>query len=326
MAVIVFIFVCLLPTVFLPAGVTRAQQSRKIARIGYLSAGAIPTGSAFRQALRELGYVEGKNIVIEYRTAEGKYERLRDLAAELVRLQVDAIYANSTLAARSAKEARTIPIVMLSGDPVGAELVASLARPGGNVTGVAFLSPDLSTKRLELLKETLPRAVIVAVLWDPDGPVPLSAFRDIETAARALGVKILSLQIRSPKPDLQGAFQTAAKKRAGALIVVSNPLTNSHRKQIVELANMNRLPAMCPDGSWIDQGALMAYGIVQDDLSRRAAIYVDKILKGAKPADLPVEQPRKFELLINLKTAKAPLPKGGALSLPPNFPKVYVLS
>jgi putative ABC transport system substrate-binding protein len=285
----------------------QAQELGKAARIGYLSAGTGSTGvhGAFRQALRELGYIEGKNITIEFRSAGGMYERLHDLATELVRLKVDMIFAPSTLAARSAKEAtRSIPIVMYSGDPVGAELVASLARPGGNVTGVTNLSPDLSTKRLELVKETVPRAALVAVLWDPDGPVPVRAFKETETAARGLGINILSVEIRSPEPDLRGAFQIAAKKHAGALIVVSNPLTTSYRKEIVELANRNRIPGMYPGGAWMDHGALMAYGVVDNDLYRRAGVFVDKILRGAKPADLPVEQPTKFEFVINLKAAK----------------------
>jgi len=231
-----------------------------------------------------------------------------------VRLQVDVIFANSTLSARAAKEAtQTIPIVMFSGDPIAAKLVPSLARPGGNITGVTNLSPELSTKRLELVKEIFPRAVLVAVLWDPDGPVPLRAFRDTELAAQTLSIKILSLQVRSPTPDLKGAFETASKNSAGALIVISNPLTISNRKQIVELANVNRLPAIYPGGPWVDQGGLISYGPTEGDLYRRAAIYVDKILKGAKPAELPVEQPRRFAFLINLKTAK----KIG-LIIPPN--------
>jgi putative ABC transport system substrate-binding protein len=212
-----------------------AQQSRTVAKIGYLSAGS--TGSMrtiFREALRELGYFEGKNIVIEYRAAEGNYERLHDLATELVRLQMDVIFANSTLAARAAKQAtRAIPIVIFSGDPVGAKLVASLARPDGNITGVTNLSPDLSTKRLELIKETLPRAALIAVIWDSGGPVPIRAFKDTELAAQTLGIKTLSLPVSSSVPDLKGAFQTASKMSAAGLIVISNPLTVSFRKQII---------------------------------------------------------------------------------------------
>jgi len=285
----------------------KPQSSSKIARVGYLSPFISSSGfrGAFREKLHELGYVEGKNIIIETRAAEGSYDRLRDLASELVRLQVDTIFVDSNLAAHAVKEAtQTIPVVVYSGDLVGTQLVTSLARPGGNITGVTNLSPDLSAKRLELLRETLPRLRFFAVLWDPDGPVPSRAFKEVELAAEGMGLKVLSLEIRSPEPDLNGAFKEAAKKSAGALLVIANPLTSRYRRQIVELANNNRLPSMYPGRGWMDIGGLMSYAVVDDDLYRRAAIYVDKILKGAKPADLPVEQPTKFELVISLKTAK----------------------
>ena len=268
----------------------------------------------FRQQLHELGYVEGKNIDIEARAAEGSYDRLGDLAGALVRLQVDTIFVDSNLAARAVKEAtRTIPIVVYSGDPVGTQLVASLARPGGNITGVTNLSPDLSAKRLELLRETLPGLRVFAVLWDPEGPVPFRAFKEVQIAAEEMGLKILSSEIRSPEPDLNGRLREAVKKSAGALLVIANPLTSKYRKQIVELANVNRLPSMYPSRGWMDHGGLMSYGVLDEDLYRRAAIYVDKILKGAKPGELPVEQPTKFELVINLKTAKQI-----GLTIPPN--------
>ena len=283
------------------------QSSSKFARIGYLSPFITSSGfrGPFRQQLNELGYVEGKNIAIEARAAEGSYDRLHELARELVRLQLDTIFVDSNLAARAVKEAtQTIPVVVYSGDLVGTQLVTSLARPGGNITGVTNLSPDLSAKRLELLQETLPSLKLFAALWDADGPVPLRASKEVQVAAEGMGLKILSLEIRSPKPDLNGAFKEAAKKGAGALLVIANPLTSKSRRQIVELANNNRLPPMYPGRGWMDIGGLMSYSVVDEDLYRRAAIYVDKVLKGAKPAELPVEQPAKFELVINLKTAK----------------------
>ena len=285
----------------------KAQSSRKFARVGYLSPFTMSSGfrGPFRQQLHELGYIEGKNIAIEARAAEGSYDRLRELASELVRLQVDTFFVDSNLAARAVKEAtQTIPVVVYSGDLVGTQLVTSLARPGGNITGVTNLSPDLSAKRLELLRETLPSLKLFAVLWDAAGPVPLRAFKEVQVAAEGMGLKILSLEIRSPEPDLDGTLKRAAKKSAEALLVIANPLTSKYRKQIVELANVNRLPSMYPTRGWLDHGGLMSYGVIDEDLYCRAALYVDKILKGAKPADLPVEQPTKFEFLINLKTAK----------------------
>jgi len=295
-----------------------AQQTKKVPRIGYLSAISPSSDStrieAFRQGLRALGYVEGKNVVIEYRYAEGKNDQLPDLATELVHLKVDVIVATSTLAARPAKAAtKTIPIVALSGDPVGTGLVASLARPGANVTGVTNLSPDLSGKRLELLKEVVPGITRIAVLWDTEGPVPILAFKETQEAAGVLGLQIQSLEVRGPKPDLEAAFKAAMKSRAGALLTIGNPLINRHRGQIVDRAGKNRLPAIYADRNFIDAGGLMFYGVDQSALGSRLAYYVDKILKGAKPAELPVEQPTKFELVINLKTAKQI-----GLTIPPN--------
>jgi len=313
------IVICLLLTVFLLAVFSvEAQQAKKVHRIGFLSAGSESSMSArtqaFLQGLQTFGYVEGKDILIEYRAAEGKNDRLPDLVAELIQLKVDVIVATSTLTARPAKAAtKTIPIVALSGDPVGTGLVASLARPGGNVTGVTNLSPDLSGKRLELLKEIVPGVIRVAVLWDPEGPVPVLAFKETQAAARAMGLQIQSLEVRGPKPDIEGAFKAATKSRAGALLTISNPLINNHSAQIVDRAGKNRLPAIYADPQIVDAGGLVFYGVDGRALYSRLAYYVDRILKGTKPADLPVEQPTKFELVINLKAAKQI-----GLTIPPN--------
>ena len=312
------IVICLLTIALLSiVPFAQAQQPKKVPRIGFLSAGSGSPSArtqAFLQGLEALGYVEGKNILIDYRAAEGKNDRLPDLVAELIHLKVDVIVATSTLAARPAKAAtKTIPIVAFSGDPVGTGLVVSLARPGGNVTGVTNLSPDLSGKRFELLKEIVPGVVRIAVMWDPEGPVPLLAFKETQEAARAMGLQIQSLEVRGPKPDIEGAFNAATKSRAGALITISNPLISRHRAQIVDRAGKNRLPAIWPDLRYIDAGGLVSYGVDGRALYNRLAYYIDKILKGAKPADLPVEQPTKFELVINLKTAKQI-----GLTIPPN--------
>ena len=287
-----------------------AQQPGKVARIGYLSPGSPTTftrfDEAFRQGLRELGYVEGQNIVIEYRWAERRDERLPDLAAELVSLKVDVIVAGGTPAPLAAKHAtRTIPIVMsTAGDPIGSGLVASLARPGGNVTGLSARSPELGGKRLQLLKEVVPGVSRVAVLWNAANPYAALVVRETEAAARTLGVQVQSLEVRGPD-DFENALPAAIRGRAGALIVVGDPLLFSYRMRIADFAARNRLPAAYNLREFAEAGGLMAYGENLADLYRRAATYVDKILKGAKPADLPVEQPTKFELVINLKTAKA---------------------
>jgi putative ABC transport system substrate-binding protein len=287
----------------------RAQQPTKISRIGYLIA-ASPSASlarveAFRQGLRELGYVEGKNIVIESRYAEGKLDRLPALAAELVRLKVDIIVTPGPTPTRAAKEATvTIPIVFTQGgDPVASGFVASLARPGGNITGLSTLRPELSGKQVELLKEIVPRLSRVAVFGTSTTPGYAQRLREIELAAGALKVKLQYLDVRDPE-DIETAFRAAGKGRAEAVLVLAGPVLNSHRTQIAALAVKNRLPAIYPQVWYVEDGGLMAYGASQPDLERRAATYVDKILKGAKPADLPVEQPTKFELVINLKAAK----------------------
>jgi len=295
-----------------------AQQPKKVPRIGFLttvSPSAIAARTeAFRQGLRELGYVEGKNIVIEWRYAEGKIDRLPALAAELVRLKVDVIVTAGSPVTRSAKEATvTIPIVMANdSDPVGSGHVASLARPGGNITGLSTLRLEMSGKRLELLKEIIPRLSRVAVLGSSTVPGNAQALKETELAAGAFGVQLQYLDVLATK-DIETAFRAASKGRADAVLVLGGPLFNSHRTQIVDLAVKSRLPAIYYAAEFVEDGGLMTYGVSVIDLFHRAATYVDKILKGAKPADLPVEQPIKFELIINLKAAKQI-----GLTIPPN--------
>ena len=301
---------------FALCGLADAQQP-KIPRIGFLAsfgAGPDPRSQALQEGLRELGYADGKNIVIEYRYAAGSSDRLIEFAAEFVRLKVDVIVTGSTIAVRAAnKLTKTIPIVMTgTGDPVGTGLVASLARPGGNVTGLSSIGPDLNTKRLELLKETVAGASRVAVLFNGANPSNVAALKEVEIAARALGVQIQSLDVRDAG-GFEGAFDAATQQRANAVLVQRDPLNNSYPTQIVALAAKHKLPGMYPEIQFVNAGGLMSYGVSTVDLYRRAATYVDKILKGAKPADLPVEQPTKFELVINLKTAKQI-----GLTIPPN--------
>jgi putative ABC transport system substrate-binding protein len=298
--------------------VAQAQQPKKIPRIGYLG-GASPSANAarieaFRQGLRELGYVEGKNIVIEWRHAEAKFDRLPALAAELVRLKVDIIITGGPASTRSAKEATsTIPIVMaFDNDPVGSGVVASLARPGGNITGLATLVPETSGKRLELLKEIVPKLSRVAVFGTSTFPGNAQSLREVELAAGAFKVQLQYLDVLDPK-DIEAAFGAASKGRAEAGLVLASPVLISKHAQITDLAVKSRLPAIYYAPEWVEDGGLMSYGASITDLYRRAATYVDKILKGAKPADLPVEQPIKFELVINLKAAKQI-----GLTIPPN--------
>ncbi len=287
----------------------RAQQGGKVYRIGFFSAGAANTPhlrAAFVETLRKLGWIEGKNVVFEYRYAENRLERLPELAEELVRLNVDIIVAPGTLAPLAAKRVTTtIPIVMANaGDPLGSGLVSSLARPGGNVTGLSLMVPDIGGKRLELLKDVLPRMSSVAVLWNVANPYPALVFRETESAARTFGIEVQSLEVRGPG-DFDGVFENARLQHPEALITVEDPLTVNYRKQIVDFAATNRLPAIHGVREFVEAGGLMAYGASLSDLLRRAAGYVDKIFKGAKPADLPVQQPTKFEFVINLKAAKA---------------------
>jgi putative ABC transport system substrate-binding protein len=317
------VVICVLTTALLSiAPFVEAQQARKVYRIGYLSAQSSSAESSrlggFRQGLRELGYVEGKNIVIEYRFVEGKLDRLPDLAAELVQLKVDMIIVTGSPSTRAAQQAtRTVPLVMtVVGDPIEAGFVASLARPGGNITGLTQVSPQLSGKRLELLKEAFPKISRVAVFVD--GALRAQrqmseVLQETQRAADALGVKLLSVEVRGPNPDLDGAFRTATGQRAGALIIPPGPSLILHRKRFLELTVKSRLAAMYGDSEWPEAGGLMSYGTDYVDLYRRAAPYVDKILKGRKPADLPVEQPTKFEFVVNLKAAKQI-----GLTIPPN--------
>ena len=286
-----------------------AQQPTKIPRIGFLitsSAAVIaPRMDAFQQGLRELGYVEGKNIVIERRHAEGKLDRLPALAAELVRLNVDAIVTSGPTATRPAKGATsTIPIVMtFDDDPVGSGFVASLARPGGNITGLSTLAPEISGKQLELLKEIVPRLSRVAVIGTSIRPGTEQALKEIEIAAAAFAMKVQYLDIQIPK-EIESFIPSRSEGRADAVLVLQGPIFNSQRAQIADLALKSRLPATYPRREFVEDGGLMSYGVSISDLDRRAATYVDKILKGAKPAELPVEQPKKFEFIVNLKAAK----------------------
>src|SRR5215813_6967340 len=288
------------------------QQAGKVPRMGFLSLTSPsdwqPWRDAFRQRLRELGWVEGQNIVIDYRYAEDRVDRLPDLAAELVRLKVDLIVASAgTQAATAAKNAtKTIPIVMIYvRDPVGTGLIASLARPGGNVTGTSGSAGlEMFAKQLELLKETVPKLRRVAILSNPDNAYHQLAIREVNVAARSLGVQLQLLEARGAN-EFDGAFAAMAKERVGALLVLSDTIFNSHRTRLADLAARSRLPAAYGVRESVEAGGLMSYGPSFRDFYRRAATYVDKILKGAKPADLPVEQPMKFELVINLKAAKA---------------------
>jgi putative tryptophan/tyrosine transport system substrate-binding protein len=297
---------------------TEAQQPAKVPRMGYLSGASLSAIreriEAFRQGLRELGYVEGKNIVIEWRWAEGKPDRLPNLAAELVRLKLDVIISAGPAVTPHFKQAtKTIPIIMAQdNDPVGNGFVASLARPGGNITGLATLARELSGKQQELLKEIIPKLVQVAVFGSSAEPGNSQTLKEIELAAAALKIKIQYVDILGPD-DFEPAFRAAGNGRAAAVFVLVSTIFNSHRTQIVELAIKSRLPAVFYSAEYVELGGLMAYGSSYTDLYWRLATYVDKILKGANPAELPIEQPTKFELVINLKTAKQI-----GLTIPPN--------
>jgi putative tryptophan/tyrosine transport system substrate-binding protein len=290
---------------------SKAQQAANVPRLGLLIPGSssafAPRIEAFRHGLRDLGYVEGRNITIAYRFTEGQADRLPELAAELIRLQVDVLVTDGEAAIRAAKHATTtIPIVMAvgGGDPVGVGLVASLARPGGNITGLSMMLPEVSGKRLEFLQEAVPTLSHVAVLWNPAVPGSTFAFKETQTAAPALGLQLQSLEVRGPD-EFDQAFAAMTREHADTLVVLSNPLFFSHRRQLAELTVRHRLPAIFYLREYAEAGGLMAYGADAVDMYRRAATYVDKILKGAMPADLPVEQPIKFVLVINLKAAKA---------------------
>jgi putative tryptophan/tyrosine transport system substrate-binding protein len=293
-----------------------AQQPKKSPRIGVLFPGG-PGGSwleAFRQGLHDLKYIEGKNIIIEYRFAKGNSERIPDLAADLIHKKVDLIITSGTAQARAIQQVTTATpiLVVVTGDPVGTGIVASLARPGGNITGFSVMSPELSGKRLELLKEVAPKIKHVGVLWDAFQPDNIHDFKTTQLAARALGLKLQSLEVRGAE-DLEGAFLIAVKQRLNALVVIGGGVVNIHQKRILAFEAENRLPAMHEQLWFAEAGGLMAYGVNLADLFRRSATYVDKILKGAKPADLPVQQPTKFEFIINLKAAQQI-----GLTIPPN--------
>jgi putative ABC transport system substrate-binding protein len=283
-----------------------AQQAGKIPRIGLLFFGSRnqPHLQAFQQGLRDLGYVEGKNIAFEFRYAEGDVDRLPELAAELVRLQVDVLVTTSNEGGLAAHQAtKTTPIVLTTADPVGMGLAASLAKPGRNVTGLSVLLPELSGKRLELLKETFPKIKRIGMLWNPVQPTATTAINETQAAAQAYSLQLHSLEVRTTE-DIDSAVAQISKARPSALLVILDLLTTRNSKRIVDLASKHRLPGMYPTRQFAEEGGLMSYGPSIGDLYYRAATYVDKILKGAKPADLPVEQPTKFEFIINLKTAK----------------------
>jgi len=301
--------IAVLVTLTICGAVAQAQPSGKIPRIGYISGTGSrsdpgPYVEALRQGLRDLGYIEGKNIVIEYRGAEGKEEPVPSLVNELVQLKVDVLVVPISSAIRAAKQAtKAIPIVMVtSEDPVTTGIVDSLARPGGNITGLSTLSRDLGGKRFELLTEVVPRLSRVGVLRNPD--VQNAVFKEYESAARAFKIQLQSLEVRGLNPDVEGAFRAAAKGRVSALITITSGPLFLQRKRISGLAIKNRLPSMYQGSAWVDAGGLMSYSANDLEPFRRAATYVDKILKGAKPADLPVEQATKFEFVINLKTAR----------------------
>ena len=281
-----------------------AQKARELPRVGYLG---LLYFDMFQRHMRELGYVDGSNILFERRDIEGQRDRIPVLVRELIQQKVRVLVVPTNVAIETAREATaTIPIVMVASiDPVTAGYVATLARPGGNITGVANLLRDLSAKRIEMLREMFPRLSRLAILWDEEGPGPKIAFKNYETAAQALKVRFQSLAIRGPKPELEGAFRAAKTGGAEIIIVVANPTMFAHRATVMALSRKHRLPLMGETEIYADDGALVSYGPSLSEISQRIAVYVDKILKGAKPTDLPVEQPTKFDLTINMKTAKA---------------------
>src|SRR5215831_15512264 len=312
------IFGLLIALAFVPDRLPGAAAPVKIQRIGYLTANSsaveLSRIDAFRQGLRDRGYVEGQNVLIDYRFTDGRFDRLPPAAAELVRLKVNVLVANTTNAALAAKNATgAIPIFFIGvSDPIEAGLVQSLARSGGNITGLTNIAPVLSGKRLELLKETVPKLSRVAVLWDPQSPGSVPQWKESQLAARERGLQVYSVEVSSAD-KYEGAFKAATKARSAALAVTLSPSTVSSQKRIVDLATNNRLPAIYARGDFVDSGGLMSYGPSSGADGRDAARLVDKILKGAKPADLPVEQPTKFEFVINLKAAKQI-----GLTIPPN--------
>ena len=309
-----------LATIFLTIAFADAQPSKNVPRIGYVSQTGNPNApgdqiEGFRRGLRDLGHIEGKNISVEYRYLDGKLERIPSLVAELVNLKVDVLVVAPLTAVRAAKNAtKTIPIVIVATfDPVAEGIVASLAQPGGNITGLTRLTRDLSGKRLELLQEAAPGITRVGVLGDADAPGPAIAFKEYESAARSLKLQIHPLEIRGPSPELDSVFRAAVERRTSAFITIAGILLNRNSKRIAALAIKHRLPSAYEASHYVTDGGLLSYSASDAEQFRRAAVYVDKILKGAKPADLPVEQPTKFEFVINLKTAKQI-----GLTIPPN--------
>jgi putative tryptophan/tyrosine transport system substrate-binding protein len=302
------LLVTLILSLFMAPLTAKAQTPAHIPRIGIIGGEPedSPAWEAFREGLRDLGYVEGQNIAIAWRFTEGKLDRVAEAAAELVRLKMDIILTSGTPATRAAMQATTtIPIIMMSvGDPLRTGLVASLARPGGNVTGSTLLGPELSPKRLQLLQETLPTASRVAVLWNPTNPANVVHFEDLQAGARALGVTLHSVAVRSPT-EFPSAFATLMRERPDALMITADALVHQHIRQILDFAAEHRLPVIAMTREFVLAGALMSYGASSRELYRRASVYLDKILKGAKPGDLPVQQPMTFELVLNLKTAEA---------------------
>jgi putative ABC transport system substrate-binding protein len=305
---------------FALCSVGNAQQRKTLPRIGFIDPAGTPASptpglEAFRQGLTDLGYIDGKNILIEARYAEARLDMIPALVNELVQEKVAVLIGfNNVVIGAAMKATKTIPIVMVSSiDPIAAGYVDSLARPGGNVTGFVRLARELNAKRVELLKEMLPRMSRVAILWDENGPGAVVAFKEYQTAVQAFKLSLQSLGVRGPNPDFDAALQAARSQRADALLLVGNPLVLLHLKRVLELATKSRLPSMTDDARYVDAGGLVSYGADQVDLHRRAAVYVDKILKGTKPAELPVEQPTKFELVISLKAAKQI-----GLTIPPN--------
>ena len=309
-------FLYILATVILTTIDPANAQQTKIPKIGWVGArsASAPAREVFARELRSLGYTEGKNITFEYRYAEGKLDRLPALVDELVRLNVDVLLTPSTPATVAGKNAtRTIPIVFYSGsDPVAAGLVDSLARPGGNITGFTTVSAVLAGKRLELLREIVPKLARVAALWNPQDPSSAQSWKESQLPAREMGLQLHSMEV-SRADKFESAFKEATKAGSAALALMASPFFFSNQKQIVDLAAKHRLPAIYANGEFVASGGLMSYGADEDEAYRRAAVFVDKILKGTKPADIPVEQPRKFELVINLKTAKQI-----GLTIPPN--------
>jgi putative ABC transport system substrate-binding protein len=297
------------------AAMAEAQQPKKVPRIGYLGLIENPDlDGGFRKGLRELGYVKGQNINVEYRYAGGKVDQLAGLVAEMVNLRVDVIVASGTQSIEAAKKAtKTVPIVFpVTPDPVESGFVASFARPGGNITGLSTLNPEVGGKRLELFKEVIPGISRVAVLWNPTNPGSAVNLKETDAAARSLGLKLQPLEVRSPE-GFDEAFRAAKREHAGGLTMIPDAMLRAQQKRIHDFATKNRLPTVFHSSEFVLAGGLMSYGAHLPDLYRRAATYVDKILKGTKPADLPVEQPTKFELIMNLKTAKQI-----GLTIPPN--------